>query len=307
MIKITNGESPHTLPRTAFAAVVQGLLIALGLLTLLLLPSLGHGAEPWVRAQAGTGMRTDIDGDKGSLRSETYGLDGGFDPFYFQYRHTNVHWRDTAGSRFSHGEKGWGSLDFARVGARMDGRFETENLGWFADLAVAAGWEEQLRQAFGLIGSGGLSYQFSPELSGRIGVWGMANPGLTRFLPIASLDWNTPEDFGPSLSLGFPETMFRYRVEESLTLRAGATADLGEQTYRLADDSHVYRKGYMTTTGVTAGVYLDVAPVAGLTATAGLVYDMKREYEIRSNSGKHVRTIAVENTPSVQFSLGFRF
>jgi|GEM_PF-1427865 len=293
---------------TTVAALFRGVCIALGILVLLLLPTWSHAeGGPEIRGKVSTGARADFDGRDGSYKSRTYGIDVRYQWFYLDYEHTEYSWKDYRRTDFSRGNKPWGSMDFLRMGARLNGELNEDGLGWFWDGGLVMGWEEEIRRSFGLAGSGGLTYQFTPELSGKIGVWGMAHPAVFRLLPVASLDWNTPEDPGLSLSLGFPETMVRYRLEEGFTLRAGAKADMGERSYRLADDSHVYRKGYITTQGVTAGVYLDAHPVDGLTATFGVEYDMERKYEIRSNNGNRKETIDVENTPSLQFSLGYRF
>ncbi len=292
----------------ALVALCRGLVIAAGLLALLLVPSLTHAFDgPQIHATGGLSSRADFDNAAGSYRSSRWGVNASWQWFYLDYDHTEYHWRDYTRMRFSRGHKPWNNLDFVRMGARLNGDLNEDGLGWFWDGGLVMGWEDEVSRSFGLAGTGGLSYQFSPELSGKLGVWGMAHPALFRLLPAASLDWNAPEEQGLSFTLGFPETMLRYRTETGLTLRAGAKADMGERTYRLADDSSVYRKGYVSTRGVTGGVYLDASPVDGLTATIGLEYDMERKYEIRSDSGSRKQTLDVENAPAVHFSLGYRF
>lgn len=304
---IRERETPSAIS-VALIALCRGLVIAAGLLALLLVPSLTHAVEgPQIRATGGLTSRADFDNAQGSFRASRWGVDVSWQWFYLEYDHTTYHWRDYTRMGFSRGYKPWNNLDFVRMGARLNGDINEDGLGWFWDGGLVMGWEEELRKSFGLAGTGGLSYQFTPELSGKLGVWGMAHPALFRILPAASLDWNFPEEPGPSFTLGFPETMLRYRTEEGLTFRAGAKADMGERATRLADDSHVYRKGYITTRGVTGGLYLDATPVDGLIATFGLEYDMERKYEIRSNNGNRKQTLDVEDTPSLHFSLGYRF
>lgn len=301
-------HSPRaTALREALAGILQGLFIAAAILALFLMPSLSFADDtPQIRARGSMASRTDFK-DDGSYKAETYGVDVSWKWFYLGYDHTNYHWKDYSRMQFSRGHKPWKNLDFLRAGLRVDGQFEDiENFGWFWDGGLVMGWEEELRRSFGIAGSGGLTYQFSPELTGKVGVWGMVHPALVRFLPVASLDWTPGQAPGFSATFGFPETMFRYNMDR-MVLRAGAKADLGDRSYRLADESYVYRKGYISSTGLTTGVYVDFLPVEGLTATVGLEYDMERKYEIRSNNGNRKQTLDVENTPSLQFSLGYRF
>ena len=307
----TQTESQPTTLCKAAGTFLQGLFIAVGILALLLLPSLSSAADspdgPYVRAKGGIAARSDFK-DDGSYKSETAGFDAGWKWFYLEYTHTSYHWKDYKGMRFSRGHKPWRDLDLIKLGGRVDGQIDgVDRLGWFWDGGLTMGWEDEMRSSFGLAGSGGVTYQFTPELTGKVGIWAMVHPALIRFLPVASLDWNKAGDPGASATLGFPETMFRYRMEQGVTFRAGAKADLGDDTYRLADDSHVYRKGYISSTGLTTGAYVDISPLPGLTATVGLEYDIERKYEIRSNNGNKKQTLDVENTPSLQFSLGYRF
>jgi hypothetical protein len=92
-----------------------------------------------------------------------------------------------------------------------------------------------------------------------------------------------------------------------VTLRAGAKTDSGNRSYRLADDRHLYRTSSIRTTGITAGAYVDIAPVQGFTTTVGLEYDMKRTYEFRNGAGVKMQSIKVGNSPSFQIILGYRF
>ena len=303
-------SSPRIQERITSALVALGrsLVIAAGLMALLLVPSLTHAAdEPTIRATGGFSSRADFTNDAGNFRTSRWGVDAGWKGLYLEYDHTEYHWREYTRMRFSDGHKPWNELNFLRVGARLSGDLNENGLGWFWDGGLVMGWEDEMGSSFGLAGTGGLSYQFSSEFSGKVGVWGMAHPALLGIMPMARLDWNAPEEPGPSFSLGFPETMLRFRTEDGLTFRAGAKADMGERSHRLADDSHVYRKGYITTKGVTAGAYVDVSPVDGLTASFGLEYDIEREYEIRSSSGNRKQALDVENSPSLHFGVGYRF
>jgi hypothetical protein len=154
----------------------------------------------------------------------------------------------------------------------------------------------------------------SPHSQVKIGAkagWVLIHPAMYRLLPAVAgpelPDRKAAAGLDPDATIGFPKTMIRCRLGQDVTLRAGASVDLGECSSRPAKDSHMYRKGAISTTGVTVGAYLDISPVQGLTATLGLEYDMKRRYEIRSDSGNKKEIIRVGNTPALQLGLGYRF
>ena len=141
------------------------------------------------------------------------------------------------------------------------------------------------------------------RLRGGVGV--SAHPIGVRAMPVAAADWGNQRDLGFSATVGMPETMLRYRTSDLFSFRLGGRMDGG--TYRLADDSPVEREGYMKTSSVTLGGYIDVTPLDDLTLTLGAEYLTRREMTVYNSDGEEKDSYDVDDAPALFLRLRYGF
>lgn len=230
-----------------------------------------------------------------SLRYRWFGID---------YLNRRYDWSDTSDLPFGHGSDPWEQLHLLRLRAEISDQLGMGGLGWFAGAGLTAGWEEEMDDAWGVSGTAGLTWALGDvRLRGGVGV--SAHPIGVRAMPIAAADWGNQRDLGFSATVGIPETMLRYRTSDIFSFRLGGRMDGG--TYRLADDSPVEREGYMKTSSLTLGGYIDVTPLDDLTLTLGAEYLTRREMTVYNSDGEEKDSYDVDDAPALFLRLRYGF
>jgi hypothetical protein len=230
-----------------------------------------------------------------SLRYRWFGID---------YLNRSYDWSDTSDLPFGHGSDPWEQLHLLRLRAEISDQLGIGGLGWFAGAGLTAGWEEEMDDAWGVSGTAGLTWAVGGvRLRGGVGV--SAHPIGVRAMPVAAADWGNQRDIGFSATLGIPETMLRYRTSDVFSFRLGGRMDGG--TYRLADDSPVEREGYMKTSSLILGGYIDVTPLDDLTLTLGAEYLTRREMTVYNSDGEEKDSYDVDDAPALFLRLHYGF
>lgn len=224
--------------------------------------------------------------------------------FALEYVNRQYDWNDTRDLPFGNGNTPWDNLHALRLRGDVSGAFGESGLGWFLGGALAAGWEEEMDDAWGVTGTAGLAYSLGGiSLRGGVAAW--AHPTGMRLIPIAAADWGNQRDMGFSATVGLPETMLRYRTSDMLSFRAGGHVD-GE-TYRLSNESSVEREGYMRNTALTFGTYVDFTPMRDLTLTLGAEYVTHSEMTIYDKDGDARDSYDVDDAPAFMLRMRYAF
>ncbi|WMW67189.1 hypothetical protein [Nitratidesulfovibrio liaohensis] len=290
------------LTRPATGAVLGGPLL---ILALLLAAPAAHAADNDFSATF-TGRtigQADMD-DGGSVAVTEAGASLRYSWFGIDYLNRRYDWSGTASLPFGNGSDPWEQLHMLRLRADIAEQLGFGGLGWFAGAGLTAGWEEEMDDAWGLSGSAGLTWAVG-GVRLRGGVAAFAHPVGTRLLPLVAADWGNQRDLGFSATVGFPETMLRYRSSDMFSFRAGGRVE--GNTYRLADDSPVQREGYMKTSSVTLGGYIDITPLEDLTLTVGAEYLTRQEMRVYNSDGDERNTYDLDNAPALFLRLSYGF
>ncbi len=245
----------------------------------------------------------DVDGG-GSVSVTETGAAIRYRWFGVEYLNRRYDWSDTSDLPFGKGDTPWEQLHLLRLRADISGQSGVGGLGWFAGTAVSAGWEEEMDDAWSVSGSAGLTWALGDvRLRGGVAAW--AHPIGVRAMPLAAADWGNQHDPGFSATVGIPETMLRYRTSDIFSFRLGGR--LEGDTYRLADDSPVKREGYMKTSSLTLGGYIDITPLEDLTLTLGAEYLTRREMGVYDKDGEERDTHDLDDAPALFLRLRYDF
>ena len=290
------------LTRSAPGAVLGGLLMTLALM---LAAPAAHAADNDFSAiiTGRTIGEADMD-DGGSVAVTEAGASLRYRWFGIDYLNRRYDWSDTASLPFGNGSDPWEQLHMLRLRADIAEQLGFGGLGWFAGAGLTAGWEEEMDDAWGLSGSAGLTWAVG-GVRLRGGVAASAHPVGTRLLPLVVADWGNQRDLGFSATVGFPETMLRYRSSDMFSFRAGGRME--GNTYRLADDSPVQREGYMRTSSVTLGGYIDITPLEDLTLTVGAESLTRQEMRVYNSDGDEGDTYDLDDAPALFLRLSYGF
>ena len=253
----------------------------------------GGTAQPWFRLFAHGSSKADVGGRSGEYSTAGFTAMGGYRWFTLAYTRTEYQWSKTASLPFGKGSKPWNTLQKVSLDAATDGMF-TERLGWFAGGTLLTGFENELRDSFSLVGRAGLSVELNANLRARIGALWMWAPAHSMGLPLVSLDWGHESDEGFSASVGAPATSLRYRFNPALGLRF--TSMWSRDLYRLATRSDVYTRGYVENSGFTSGAYVDLAPLDGLSLTAGAELLSGRKMRLYNDRGDKLNKFSVDDS-----------
>lgn len=245
----------------------------------------------------------DVDGGGAVSVTET-GANLRYRWFSIDYLNRSYDWSDTAGHSLSRGSDPWEQLHLLRLRADIAEQLGFGGLGWFAGAGLTAGWEEEMDDAWGVSGTAGLTWAVG-GVRLRGGVAASLHPVGTQLMPLAAADWGNQRDMGFSATVGIPETMLRYRTSDLLSFRAGGR--LQGDTYRLANDSPVEREGYMKSSSLTLGGYIDLTPLDDLTLTLGAEYLTRREMTVYDNDGDKKDTYDVDDAPALFLRLHYGF
>lgn len=293
----------HRAHRGAHLAQFATLLLCATLLLGLAVPAHAEDKDFTATVTGRSVGEADVD-DGGSVSVTEAGASLRYRWFGIDYLNRRYDWSDTASLPFGNGSDPWEQLHMLRLRADISDQLGFGGLGWFAGAGLTAGWEEEMDDAWGISGSAGLSWAVG-DVRLRGGVAASLHPVGTRLLPVAAADWGNQRDMGFSATVGIPETMLRYRTSDMFSFRAGGRMD--GDTYRLADDSPVQREGYMKTSSLTLGGYIDITPLDDLTLTVGAEYLTRREMTMYDSDGDERRTYDLDDAPALFLRLRYGF
>ncbi len=212
------------------------------------------------------------------LAMEAYG-------FSFSYTMNNYSWSDKSSLPFGNGSDApWDRLHKLSLGYQYDGDID-ENWEYTLAATVDSAFEEDMSDSFGASFMAGLGYQFNKYWKTYFGGRVAVNDIETEVMPYFAVSYeNLAQDgSGTFMTLGLPESEVGYAFNESSTIRA--TFELAGETYRLADDSTVVKKGYVETSSMLVGLYYDWKPTEAFTMSVGPEYHFDREIQLYNSDG----------------------
>ena len=267
-------------------------------------PALAQTEMPKFEVSTRAYTKGDVDDRNGKYSVTKTNITASWRWFTLSYTHSDYDWKHPNRLPFGNGDDPWDTFHKLMFDAKTDDAI-TENLSWFGGATLVSGFEDEMTDSFSLIGRGGLRYNFSSDLGVSAGAVGMLSPVHSMILPLVGVHWRHENDLGFSANVGYPLTTVRYRFSDLLRLRA--VNYWSRDVVRLANDSNVRRKGYVEECGYTAGAYLDIMPLPGLTATVGAEYMYDRDMRIYNKSGHIKGKYDVEDAFGGVLRLNYKF
>ncbi len=199
----------------------------------------------------------------------------------------------------------WGSLTRLSPGLQY---YRTFNDAWgvWALFYAMAGFEDDITSR---------SWTYNPKLIGLhrrteplifyLGAGALYHPVDPVYYPILGLAWNPDAETGWSGSIGFPDTIIRYRFSERWALKTDFHWKI--RTYRLADDNAIAPRGYVRTEDLAPGAHLAFYPREHLTLTAGVRRRLGRSLTLYDRDERELQSTDVDSVWSAVLSLGCSF
>ena len=236
-----------------------------------------------------------VDGTDGETNINGYYATVKLSKLAFGYRYAGYEWENTDELPFGNGrDDPWKQLHKIFVSTGHDVMLG-EYVGFFFNLRGFAQFEEETDDSFGGTGFAGLVLNLPEgQLRFRLGAEGVYHDIETSVHPYGSIDWNVDAPVGPSLSLGWPESAFRYRFDEYTEIELGCDA-IFKDYYRLADQSPVKKQGYLEIKEYDAAIAFKFFPIEFLELKAGVNYKFEREYTIYDSDGENEKDYETDN------------
>lgn len=245
--------------------------------------------------------KTDIDDSNSEISSTVYNLRAISDHFSFAIKHTTY---DFSGSDFR--EEPFDSLTFLALDARDEGEL-TGPWGYFVGLTYGMGFEEDINLGdnYSIIPRAGVSFKFNQDVQGFLGAVANFNEADNKFLPILGIKIGSENNLGWSGSLAYPATRLTYRFNETIALESVLLTV--KETYQLADDSKIYKEGYLMEESYGAALGAIFTPFSHLVLRAGVQGYFDREYTLYSSSGHEIDSFETDPCVGAYVSLGYTF
>jgi len=265
----------------------------------------GQGPDWGVDLLAGAVAGADVDDGGGSVAVSGAGATASWRWLSLSYGVATYHWDDVSRLPFGNGaDDPWDSLHSLGLDLRHQDMVD-ESWGYFVGGGLSAGWEEEMDDSGTIHIHAGVLRTLGPGLTLSLGAGAWAHKTGLRALPLLALDYGSEDDLGFSATLGAPQTWLRYRFDPAWLVRLGARMDGG--TYRLADDSVVARKGYVSHSGVAAALMADWTPSPGLTLSVGPEWHFARSLDIYDEDGDKKDSYGVDAAPGLAARLSWAF
>lgn len=219
------------------------------------------------------------DGDGSvALTAERLTLDWKF--LSLSYTQTQFHWDDVSSLSFGNGvDDPWERLHRLRLGSDFRGDINDQ---WFyhTGLALTSSFEKEMDDSYGGVVRGGVGYKWSDEITIMGGLAVSTNSLKTRFMPNIAVAFDGVNDNGVGWKgrVGLPSIEMGYHFNRESALRWSLGND--GQTARLANDSAVAQKGYVSMAGWQTGLYYDWKPTDSLSLSIGPEYVFGRSMTI---------------------------
>lgn len=247
----------------------------------------------------------DVDNREGSVSI----LSGGFSVecpvATVSYMANDYDWSDKDKLPFGNGlDDPWDVLH--SLGIALD-HFDmvTEQWGYFVGGAVSADWEKEMDDSYSAMLNGGAIYAFNEETSVSFGAAaGLHKLGASLF-PVLNVSYRQASQQGFSALVGVPASWLRYRFTDAWLLKLGASMSGG--TYRLEDESTVERKGYIESSGITAGLIADWNPCESVQISFGPDFHFAREFTVYDKDGDKKNSYDVDSAWGASATVTYSF
>lgn len=248
-------------------------------------------------------FEADVEDDRGEVAVTRFLAGASYGPASLRYVRDVYQWSDASNLPLGDGsDDPWDSLQLLTLGISSH-EFITPEWGWFGNLNLLAGYEDEFG-GLGAAAGGGAIWNASKTVQVRVGAMASVSPVGLVLLPVLGVDINRQAEKGWSAALGMPVTEVRYRWSPRWATRVGASYDTS--TYRLADDSTVEPEGYVSSSAIVTGLYQDYSAGA-LTCTLGLEYRTLRSLDVYNEDGEHRNAYGLGAAPGIVARLGWAF
>ncbi len=228
-----------------------------------------------------------------------YGVDLEWHVVLLGFEHREYSWR--AGVKTDP----WGSLTRLSPGLQYYRTFN-DTWGVWALCYAMAGFEDDITSR---------SWTYNPQLIGLyarteplifyLGAGALYHPVDPVYYPILGLAWNPDTETGWSGSLGFPDTIIRYRFSARWALKADFHWEI--RTYRLADDNPAAPGGYMRSEDLIPGLHAAFYPAGNLTLTAGARRHLHRSLQLYDGDERKLEDTDVDSAWSMMITARYVF
>ncbi len=212
------------------------------------------------------------------------------------YKHTDYD--------FSNGYDYIDSTEHIYLDGRLDGNFYS-SLGYFSGLGLSMGFEDDfdISKNYGLMARAGLSYNFTQDVQGFLGVFAQHNRVEDTFLPIIGIKIGNESDRGWSGALAYPYTKLTYRFNPMFAVD-GTLITVKDLTH-LSDNSKIQKEGFIFEESYALGIKATLTPIKALNLSAGINYMFDSEYTIYNKDENEIASY--ETDSSLGFNLGLSY
>jgi hypothetical protein len=219
---------------------------------------------------------------------------GSFKLLHFSWENPEAYIIDTDG------RDPWENLYEVTLGANHVGMI-TARTGYAMLLGATSAFERETADSFSFYGGGFGIFAISPKWTISAGAIYSKHQTVKadfEIIPVANVSWNTATNWGPSFTIGLPETELTWHFSKNTTLTA-TTSGFESGIYRLADNSPVREKGYVEFSGTTAALRLDTLIADRIGLSAGLSQAISRKQSLYDSDGKNEIKYDVEKKPGL--------
>ncbi|MHC1711381.1 MAG: hypothetical protein AB9872_04435 [Solidesulfovibrio sp.] len=243
---------------------------------------------------SGAGMAVWRDNVKASYDTDHFGFDLGYAGSYYDF------------SKVGHlpfgGRTPFDSLHRFDAGVTVKGGL-WGNVRGFASFRGSVGYESDLGDGVTGTPLAGIIVPLGSQWTMTLGGGASISKVATRPVPIVSLRYQNSGPF--SVDLGFPRSEIAWRGGTWWSLRLTGNIESGQ--YKLADDNEVVPDGYVAMLSPQAGLWVDVRPMQGLTASIGGLYTFPGTMTFYRESGSRIKQFDVGGAPGGALRLRYEF
>ena len=225
----------------------------------------------------------------------------------FGYTASNYFWGDVGALPFGNGQDDpWNTLHRLRLSFEHSKQL-SRDWGYLVSATGTAGFEKEMDGSFGGAFRAGGSYRIIDELRLLFGAAVFVNEINTRVFPVVVFNYHDIDEQGQGFygTVGFPFANVGYSFSRDLKLSASIGQD--SKTYRLADDSDVQEKGYITNEGIVTKLTLDWSPVKNLTVSVGPDFSFNRNLKIYNEHGDKQDNYSVDPAFGGTAAISYKF
>jgi len=173
----------------------------------------------------------------------------------------------------------------------------------FASVRGSLGYECNPGNGFGGTAIAGISVPLNGQWVMRVGGGVSVNKVETLPVPVIAFRYQSNARF--IADLGFPRTEISWLGASWWTIRL--TGGLESGYYQLASDNLVARNGYVTILTPQTGLWLDIHPIEGLSASIGALYTLPGNMTFYQEDGSRIKRFGVGGAPGGALKLQYTF